>query len=390
MTDPMQMVLEGKTDAELVELARLGDKDAFSTLVQRHQDAALRFAARLSREAGSASELVQEAILQSYLSIQHLRDPSKFKGWLCGIMLNLRRNRLREQQASVPFDEAFPSSMRPSDLASPERSAEDNELHRAVMETLGMLLPNDRTTLMMFYFKEMSLFQIAAKMGISESAAKVRLHRARKKLKGALERSHPELIPIDRRKAMVRVSVADVIRQEPKDADAHSYMMCVVILKDEPGERALPIWIGLAEGQAIASGIAGCFMPRPMTFELMAKMLEAAKVSVEHVRVESLKEDTYYAVIRLRMGDRAKEVDARPSDALALAVRLECPVFAAEAVFQKAAVGIPQGSSGGGAGIRSIVKELEGIKEQFKTGQSRIDRRQARRISEDLIADVFK
>ena len=361
MTDPRQTVLEGNTDAELVELARLGCKDAFSTLVQRHQGSAQRFAARLARDTGWASELVQEATLQSYLSLEHLRDPSKFKGWLCGIMLNVHRNRLREQQACVPFNGILPSSMCSSDLASPERSAEENELHKAVMETLGVLLPNDRTTLMMFYFEEMSLFQIAAKIGISETAAKVRLHRARQRFKDTLERRHPDVIPFARRKLMVKVSIADVVKQDMPDAEGRAQTHYVVVLEDKVGKRALPIWIGRTEAQAIAAGIGDFSLPRPMTVDFMSSLLQALDARIEAVVVNSLQESTYFATVRVVSGESVREVDARPSDALALAVRMKTPIFVSDEVLKLAGVPIPRTAKPGRnhKGAESIVREIE-------------------------------
>ena len=84
--------MEEKTDAELVGLALSGDKDDFAALIQRHEGRVRPVAARLAGDSDLAAELVQEATLQAYLSLEHLKDPSKFKSWLVGIVWNMHKD----------------------------------------------------------------------------------------------------------------------------------------------------------------------------------------------------------------------------------------------------------------------------------------------------------
>ena len=117
----------------------------------------------------------------------------------------------------------------------------------------------------------------------------------------------------------------------------------VVILKEEDRERYLPIWIGPWEASAIAMKLQGLTPERPLTHDLFASTLEALGIEVERVVISSLAEETFLATLVLVSGGRSIEVDARPSDALALAVRSSVPVYAAEAVLDQAALGADSG-----------------------------------------------
>jgi bifunctional DNase/RNase len=109
----------------------------------------------------------------------------------------------------------------------------------------------------------------------------------------------------------------------------------------------------------MAIEVRGLFMPRPLTYNFMAKLLEAVGAVMEEVRVETLKNDTFYAVAKIRCGDRVQEVDARPSDAITLAIRMNCSILVSEDVMERAGQGIPQGWGELGKGSERIVQELE-------------------------------
>ncbi|MGA9774422.1 MAG: bifunctional nuclease family protein [Candidatus Dormiibacterota bacterium] len=116
----------------------------------------------------------------------------------------------------------------------------------------------------------------------------------------------------------------------------------VVVLKEKDSDRFLPIWVGTAEANAIALKISGIDPERPVTHDLMANMLQALGVTVTRVVVSELRNDTFHARILGRVGGRDLELDARSSDAIALALRVGSPIFVASEVMDKAAV-IPQG-----------------------------------------------
>ena len=109
----------------------------------------------------------------------------------------------------------------------------------------------------------------------------------------------------------------------------------IVILKDLTGERVLPIWIGFMEASAIAMELEKTPRARPLTHDLMKTLLETLKFSVIRVDVTDLRNDTFYAEIRLQRGSEEHIVDSRPSDAIAIALRTGCPIFVRDEVFEK-------------------------------------------------------
>jgi uncharacterized protein len=110
--------------------------------------------------------------------------------------------------------------------------------------------------------------------------------------------------------------------------------MPIVILKDTNGNAILPIWVGIYEANAIALEIEKVSTPRPMTHDLIKTVLMGLDTAVRKVVVSELKDDTFYALIWLEKDGELITVDSRPSDALALALRLDCPIFVDEAVLK--------------------------------------------------------
>jgi len=116
----------------------------------------------------------------------------------------------------------------------------------------------------------------------------------------------------------------------------------VVLLKDRNSNRAMPIWIGEAEAIAIAFGLQSGRFPRPMTHDLMKSIITDLRGSVQKVVITSVKDGTYYATIVLaRASGDSVEIDARPSDSLALALRLGTPIFVADEVFDESSIESP-------------------------------------------------
>lgn len=109
----------------------------------------------------------------------------------------------------------------------------------------------------------------------------------------------------------------------------------IVILKDLTGEKVLPIWIGFMEASAIAMELEKTPRARPLTHDLMKTLLETLKFSVIRVEVTDLRNDTFYAEIRLQRGSEEHIVDSRPSDAIAIALRTGSPIFVRDEVLEK-------------------------------------------------------
>jgi uncharacterized protein len=112
--------------------------------------------------------------------------------------------------------------------------------------------------------------------------------------------------------------------------------MPIIILRDQEGQRVLPIWVGVFEANAIALQIENVQTPRPMTHDLLRNILDNLDASVERIVVCDLKENTFYARIHIRQNAGSVAIDARPSDAIALALRTGSPIFVEESVIQTA------------------------------------------------------
>lgn len=110
--------------------------------------------------------------------------------------------------------------------------------------------------------------------------------------------------------------------------------MPVVVLKETQGSGVLPIWVGIYEANAIALEIEKVQTPRPMTHDLLKNLITGLDVHVQRVVVSDLKDDTFYALIWMERQGQTLSMDARPSDALALALRLDCPIFVDEEVIR--------------------------------------------------------
>jgi len=116
----------------------------------------------------------------------------------------------------------------------------------------------------------------------------------------------------------------------------------VVILKEKESDRYLPIWIGPAEADAIAVRLQEVSVARPLTHDLLRSVIDSLGASIDYVIVNDLSNDTFFARIMLQIDGRVMEIDSRPSDAIALAVRVQVPIFADESVLEKAGVKLDQ------------------------------------------------
>jgi len=145
----------------------------------------------------------------------------------------------------------------------------------------------------------------------------------------------------------------------------------IVILRDPDNKLNLPIWIGLLEATSMATELEGIKMARPMTHDLLRSILEELEAVVEWVEVTELRENTYYALIYVRVGGRQLQIDARPSDAISLALRTKSPIYVAKAVLEAS----------------SVLQQLDEGKEQ---DLSNVSRDKWSEILEKMSPDDFK
>lgn len=134
--------------------------------------------------------------------------------------------------------------------------------------------------------------------------------------------------------------------------------MPIVLLKDSKSDAILPIWVGLFEANAIALEIEKTQTPRPFTHDLLRSAIDSLNAEVKRVVVTELKDDTFYAVVWMEQAGEIVSLDARPSDALALALRADCPIFVDEEVLRSAKV-LPNPADQ--ASAQDVKKWLEGL-----------------------------
>jgi len=138
--------------------------------------------------------------------------------------------------------------------------------------------------------------------------------------------------------------------------------MPIVVLKDVASDTVLPIWVGIIEANAIAIEIEKLVAPRPKIHDLTQNLIQSLNGRLDRIVITELKDDTFYAVLWLEQQGEAVTVDARPSDAIALALRADCPIFVAEpvlAVARLSAVGPPDNAS-----TEQLRKWLEGLNDE--------------------------
>ncbi len=189
--------------------------------------------------------------------------------------------------------------------------------------------------MLLFYLQGLSHAEVAAELGISAGAVKARLHQGRAALA-------PRLAPIADfgedeymstpagQPEWITADVVEVRRTEEADPARRKHIM---VLTERGGTRALPIWIGPAEATAMAVMLASTEIPRPFTYKLAASLLSAAGSGIEEVRITKLDAPVFYACVLVRTAAGTQEVDARPSDAVNLALAAEAPVKVDSALF---------------------------------------------------------
>jgi RNA polymerase sigma factor (sigma-70 family) len=390
--------MENLSDAQLVAAALSGNRSAFSILIERYHAMVLQLAYRTIGHYDLAHDLAQETFLQAFLSLSQLRDPQRFRSWLYGITLHVCRDFLRSQRANLLSFESLAGGVHiADDMPSPEMLAEQIELRQTVQRALQSLTESNRATVLLFYYEGFNSREIAEMLEISVSAVKVRLHKARQQLKTYLEAVLPIVQHTERVSNMIPVMIADVYHEITANADGSETQLYRVVLFDEQSRRALIIWIGEIEALVIAHGLvrnATSAIKRPLTQQLMANLLKATEATVEAVEISKLENDVYYATIRIKIvSGTVREVDARPSDALGIAVWNEIPIFVAEAVLQSQGVVVPEGKKASRRNVEEWVNNMftpVSQQKQFTAEEREQIDRTYREAAERTIERVFE
>lgn len=324
-----------------IERARRGDSRAFGLLIDKYRP---QIEGLIANALGpdEVPDLLQETFLQAYLSLHRLRAPERFGAWLYGIALNLIKMRYRQRRQAdvVSWDALQGGTSRLMDGTLSAASAEDLALTRAVHAALRSAVENlsavNRQAVVLHYIDGLSYREIAELLSVPVSTVKSRLHKARQQLRDDLA---PAFTHTDRKgkPSMIESTVYEVYTAELPDREPHT----IVVLKARDRDRYLPIWIGNFEGMAIKLQLSGTETPRPLTYDLVANLLKAAGAQVVAVQINELRDETFIGSVHVQAGGQTEQVDARPSDALALALRVNAPIFVHADVLERAGTDSP-------------------------------------------------
>ncbi|MGZ4180707.1 MAG: bifunctional nuclease domain-containing protein [Solirubrobacteraceae bacterium] len=318
-------------DRELVRLARQGDRAAFARLIERHYPALRSTCRRALGDSDLAGDAAQQAALTAMLGLARLRDDERFGSWLIGIGLNVCRSMLRRRVDGPGVVEALAAGDPPTTEGDPAMAAEVAEVEARVRAAIAGLPRGQQEAVALFYLAGLTQAEIAERLGTAPGAVKTRLHKARRSLRTSLNELWKEAYAMPTETpTLLPMHVADLRRTHGSDPDT---VRNIVYLEDDAGSRRLPIWIGQAEAIALAVALEEVELPRPWTHQLTAALLHAAGGRLREVRIVELTDSVFYAQIILSDGG---EVDARPSDALTLAVHLGAPIYVDQAVLDRA------------------------------------------------------
>jgi RNA polymerase sigma factor (sigma-70 family) len=299
-------------------------------LLRRHWDTAVLLASRVLGSPELARDAVQEAALAAMTDLGRLRSPDKFGAWFCGIALNVARKWRRQSLLEVPglLADLVPGPADPANPADPAEAAELADTAARVHDAITALADGQQDAVRLFYLQGLSHREVADELGISVGAVKARLHQARAALAPKLIQftAIPEVSTVTTPQAVewVDVEVREIRRSQGGEEPLRH--ACVMVLAERGGGRRLPIWIGPAEATGLALMLESVETPRPFTYKLAAGLVEAAGSSITEVRITRLLESVFYAYVVVRGPGGTREVDARPSDAVSLAMACGAPI----------------------------------------------------------------
>jgi RNA polymerase sigma factor (sigma-70 family) len=326
-------------DTALVLAAQGGDKGAFATLLERYWPMVFALCLRMLGDPAVAEDAAQEAALQGFLCLDSLRRGDRFGPWLGGIGLNVCRQWLRARSYDYWSWEALQGGLVVRDLvepgSGPEELAEAADLRERVQRAVAELPLGQRAAVLLFYLSGMTHAEVAAHLGIEVGAVKTRLHKARAALRRQLWAEwKEEAMATAAGTQAVEMRVVDVRRRSATEDQPGEH---VIVLKEVDGTRQLFIWVGPFECEAMALELEKVEYSRPLTFTFMANLIRATGATLREVRITKLEKTVIYASAIVEGSEGTRTVDARPSDALTLAVITGTPIRVEPAVLDAAA-----------------------------------------------------
>lgn len=348
---------EQTADGELIDRCLTGDREAFAALIERHRARLERLLRVLVADGALRDDVWQETLLRAYFHLDRLRDPARFGAWLCTIAANQARTQRhaagKRMLAWEGLSDKAPNALRFGDdvTLSPEERIIQDELASRVRQAIADLPLAEQEAVLLVYLEGMSQKEVAAQLGATLSAVKVRVHRGRRRLQVALADVAPQRLPRrQKEQPMIAVDVYDVLLEiEQPDAGARKPERPgladliagnrILLLKEHDGPRAIAIWVGPYEATSVLLQIQQRELPRPMTYDLTKALLDLGQIRVERAVIQRLHENIFYGNLIVRVGEHTSEIDCRPSDAINLALRLAAPLFVADEVMDRVGFG---------------------------------------------------
>lgn len=279
-----------------------------------------------------ARDAAQEATLRAMLGLDHLRDDARFGAWLVGIGLNVSRGLIGGRHRQISLDRLRHDGLliEPRVDADPVELIASSELAARVRAAIAALPAGQRQAVALFYIDGLTQAEAAEELQTRPGAIKTRLHKARRSLRASLKDTYEEYIDMNEQaERQIRMHVAELRRTQATEPGVERH---ILFLEDDQGRR-LPIWIGAAEATAMALILEQVQLPRPGVYQFATSLLTAAGGRLREVRVTELTESIFYA--RAILTDDTS-IDARPSDALTLAIVADAPIYVAAGVLNQA------------------------------------------------------
>jgi RNA polymerase sigma-70 factor, ECF subfamily len=337
----MDASTDGRDDAELVAAVAAGDREAFGPLLLRWQASVLRLCRRLLGPGHEAEDVAQEAAVQAFIGLPRLNDPARFGAWLHAIAANLARMALRRRRL-VALDALPPDApvvLRLGGGPTPEDAWASRETHEAIMAALRALPPATRDAVIGFYLRGYSYAELAELLGAPKSAVRGRLYHGRRQLRQALRPvADAVLTPARPGREEQTMDQDRLIDAEVAFVGRMAFSSDrVIMLQERDGPRRLPLeGVDAATGEAVERLLGGQQPLSPTTHDLLGRLVEALGGKVEQVAIHRLVGEALYADVALARDGGRRHLEARPGDAVALALGTGAPLRVSAAVLDAA------------------------------------------------------
>lgn len=346
----MVLSMKEETDQEIIREYLDGNTKTFNVLINRYQYAVYGMCYHFTHNFADAKDLTQETFIQAFTKLHQLRNPQKFSSWLRQITVNVYRmwKRNQDRYSKVSIEKVSEENLVDRHSPSPQKTIEINELRAKVRRAISSLSEKNRLALTLYYIDGLSYEEIGTFLDVPKATIKSRLYKARKKLKKeVLQMTKDEFqkspLPEDFSTQLLQeVELTQIYPLKEMDdlravwkQQAKQIMPVLILTSKEKPNQHLPIFIGFNEGSAIFLTRKGVSPPRPLTHDLIVTLLKAVGATVKKVIVTDLRENTFFGRIILECNGEIKEIDSRPSDAIAIAIRLKTPIFVAKKIEKK-------------------------------------------------------